>query len=64
MTAEPITVAHGTSASNALRLMNEHAIHHLPVVDDARPVGMVGMRQVARAVAARSQARPHVGLGF
>jgi CBS domain-containing protein len=64
MTAEPITVSPGVSASRALRLMNEHRIHHLPVVANGRAVGLVGMRQVARAVAERSQARPNVGLGF
>jgi sulfide:quinone oxidoreductase len=64
MTAEPITVSPAASASSALRLMNEHRIHHLPVVEHGRAVGLVGMRQVAQAVAERSQARPHVGLGF
>jgi CBS domain-containing protein len=64
MTAEPITVSPATSASSALRLMTEHRIHHLPVVEHGRAVGLVGMRQVANAVAERSHARPHVGLGF
>ncbi len=62
MTAEPITVTPATPVSTALQLMNEHAIHHLPVVDGERAVGMVGMRQVARAVAERT--RTHIGLGF
>jgi signal-transduction protein with cAMP-binding, CBS, and nucleotidyltransferase domain len=44
--------------------MTEHRIHHLPVVEHGRAVGLVGMRQVANAVAERSHARPHVGLGF
>ena len=40
--------------------MHEHGIHHLPVVDGTRPVGMLGFRQAAR------QARDGraIGLGF
>ena len=29
--------------------MIEHHIHHLPVVDGERPIGMIGMRNVVRA---------------
>jgi CBS domain-containing protein len=39
--------------------MMEHHIHHLPVVDGERPVGMVGMRDVVR-----SRFGTGVGLGF
>ena len=62
MTAEPIAVRADASLASALRLMHEHAIHHLPVVEDERPVGLVGMRAVARALAERQSS--HVGLGF
>ena len=48
MTAEPVTVPASTSVEVALSLMNEHGIHHLPVVDGERPVGMLGFRQAAR----------------
>ena len=63
MTAEPIAVPPDASLGTALRLMHDHSIHHLPVVDNGRPLGVVGMRNVARALAER-QGRSHVGLGF
>jgi sulfide:quinone oxidoreductase len=62
MTAEPITVSVDAPVSTALRLMSRHRIHHLPVVEGERAVGLLGMRQVAREVAGR--AGPPVGLGL
>ena len=63
MTAEPVTVpvSAGLEARDARR-WNTHAIHHLPVVDGERPVGMLGYRQaVGRAArpasASASEAR-------
>jgi sulfide:quinone oxidoreductase len=50
MTAEPLTVATETTLEAATFLMSEHHVHHLPVVDGERPVGMVGMRDVVRPV--------------
>jgi sulfide:quinone oxidoreductase len=64
MTSEPITVVATTPLAVALQLMTDHAIHHLPVVEGERPVGMVGARQVARAVAELARTRPSVGLGL
>jgi sulfide:quinone oxidoreductase len=64
MTSEPITVVATTPVTVALQLMTDHAIHHLPVVEGERPVGMVGARQVARAVAELARTRPSVGLGL
>jgi sulfide:quinone oxidoreductase len=64
MTSEPITVIATTPLTAALQLMTDHAIHHLPVVEGERPVGMVGARQVARAVAELARTRPSVGLGL
>ena len=59
MTAEPVSVPASTSVEGAVTLMNEHGIHHLPVVDGERPVGMLGYRQAV------SQARGRgIGLGF
>jgi CBS domain-containing protein len=63
MTAAPITARPETSLATAFRLMHDHAIHHLPIVENERPVGMVGMRSVARALAER-RAHAHIGLGF
>jgi CBS domain-containing protein len=40
--------------------MTEHGIHHLPVVESERPVGMIGMRDVARS----RRVRVGIGLGF
>jgi CBS domain-containing protein len=60
MTAEPIVVPAGTSLETAAILMTEHQIHHLPVVEGERPVGMIGMREVVRAAPARTR----IGLGF
>jgi sulfide:quinone oxidoreductase len=61
MTAEPIAVSPETTIEAAALLMTENGVHHLPVVEDDRPVGMVGLRAVTRRVAAG--AIP-VGLGY
>lgn len=62
MTAEPITVSVDTALEAAAIVMTEHHIHHLPVVDGDRPVGMVGMRDVVRP--ASSELLRGIGLGF
>ena len=60
MTAEPIVVPAATATLEIAEIwMAEHGIHHLPVVDGQRPVGMVGMRDVARSTFGAG-----VGLGF
>ena len=60
MTAEPIAVSPTMTLGTAVFLMTERNIHHLPVVDEGRPVGMVGLRDVARSAGWRLG----VGLGF
>ena len=60
MTAEPVTVSPGASLELAVALMTEYGIHHLPVVEGERPVGMLGLRQAVRA----SRRGSTVGLGF
>jgi CBS domain-containing protein len=60
MTAEPIAVSAKTTLEAAALLMTEHHIHHLPVVEGERPVGMVGMRDVVRSV---GPFRTGIGLG-
>jgi sulfide:quinone oxidoreductase len=57
MTAEPITVSRHSSVAAAVRLARAHAIHHLPVVDAERPVGMIDLEDAPRELAA-------IGLGF
>ena len=64
MTSEPISVAPTTPLAAALQLMTDHAIHHLPVVEGNRPVGMVGARQVTRAVAELAHTGTGIGLGL
>lgn len=62
MTAEPIAVSANTTLEAAAILMSEHHIHHLPVVEDERPIGMVGLRDVVRS--ASSEFLGGIGLGF
>ena len=61
MTAEPITVSAATALEAAAILMTEHRIDHLPVVEGEQPVGMFGMRDVARST---SLGASGLGLGF
>ena len=49
MTAEPITVPPNWPASAAALLMSEYGIHHLPVVESDRTVGMLELEDVERA---------------
>ena len=48
MTAEPVTVASSASTAVAATLMREYGIHHLVVVEDDRPVGILGYDEVLR----------------
>jgi CBS domain-containing protein len=41
MTAEPLAVPVGTSLAEAELLMREYGVHHLVVVEDERPVGVL-----------------------
>jgi len=60
MTAEPVAVSAATPIVAAVTLMTEYGFHHLPVVDDERPTGMLGLRQAAR----QARGRTGIGLGF
>lgn len=44
MTANPVTVEPDRPFGTALKLMQQHAIHHLPVVERGKPVGVVSAR--------------------
>jgi CBS domain-containing protein len=46
MSPEPIVASPELSAEEAARLMVTGGFHHLPVVEDERPVGVVGLRAV------------------
>ncbi len=61
MTAEPISVSAQTTLEAAAIIMTEHNIHHLPVVDGSRLLGVVGRRDVVRSAA---QLGAGVGFGF
>ena len=51
MSREPITVTPETAIDQARRLMLEHHFRHLPVAQDQQLVGMISMRDLARAAA-------------
>lgn len=57
MTADPIAVSADTTIEAAVLLMQECGVHHLPVVDDERPVAMLGLRQAVRATGQVLRAR-------
>jgi sulfide:quinone oxidoreductase len=59
MTAEPIAVPRTTPIEAAVTIMAEYGFHHLPVVEDERPEGILGLRQAAR----RARGRAGIGLG-
>jgi CBS domain-containing protein len=58
MTAEPVSASPGLHVAAAVTLMREYGIHHLLVVDEGRPVG------VLRFDSAVSGVPVPVGLGF
>ena len=60
MTAEPVAVPATTTLDAAVTLMTDYGIHHLPVVEGDRPVGMVELAQAARYAVRRTG----IGLGF
>jgi sulfide:quinone oxidoreductase len=60
MTSEPLSVSPHTRASAAVFLMAEYGVHHLPVVDEGRPVGLLALGDATRA----ARSRIGIGLGF
>jgi CBS domain-containing protein len=46
----PVAVHPGTSVTEAAEQMLGSSLHHLPVVDDGRLVGIVGVTEVCRAL--------------
>jgi CBS domain-containing protein len=46
MSAAPVTAERDLPVDEAARLMLEGGFHHLPVIEDDRPVGVVGLRSV------------------
>jgi len=60
MTVEPLTVSTGTAASAAVFLMTEYGVHHMPVMDGDKPVGMITLGEATRV----ARRRLGIGLGF
>ena len=49
MSAAPVSIVQTASLSNALDLMQEHDVRHLPVLQDDAPVGILSERDLAMA---------------
>lgn len=49
MTTNPFTVTADRSIPDALSVMNEHGVRHLPVVDGRRVVGVISRNDIAAA---------------
>jgi sulfide:quinone oxidoreductase len=60
MTAEPVAISAATPIEAAMTVMTQYGLHHLPVVEDERPLGLLGLRQAA----GQARARAGIGLGF
>lgn len=55
MTTSVITVEPGSSMGDCMRLMTDHRIRHLPVVDDGALLGVVSIGDVVKAVMAEQE---------
>lgn len=49
MSLAPIAIQQTASLAEAIALMQEHQVRHLPVLDDRTPVGIVSERDLAMA---------------
>lgn len=50
MTTDPVTIDRSEPISEAYRLLRDAPFHHLPVLDDGEPVGMVATSDILRLV--------------
>jgi CBS domain-containing protein len=50
MTSDPVTIDRSEPISEAYRLLRDAPFHHLPVLDDDEPVGMVATSDILRLV--------------
>jgi len=55
MTGEVFTVTPGQSVDECLRLMKQHRIRHLPVVEGGRVVGVLSVRDIMAEVIAEEE---------
>ncbi len=60
MTAEPVATSAATPLEAAVTQMTQYRLHRLAVVEDERPIGLLGLRQAAR----QTRAQSGIGLGF
>ena len=50
MTASPVTVTPAHTVDDCMRLVSEHRIRHLPVVESGEPVGMISIGDLVKAI--------------
>jgi CBS domain-containing protein len=50
MSAAPVTAEPDLPVEDAARMMLQGGFHHLPITEDQRPVGVVGLRSVVSAL--------------
>jgi CBS domain-containing protein len=55
MTRQPITIAPGASIAQACRLLHEHRLRRLPVVEGDKLVGMIARADLVRAMAVAAE---------
>jgi CBS domain-containing protein len=55
MTPQPITIAPNASIAQACRLLHEHGLRRLPVVEGDKLVGMIARADLVRAIAESSE---------
>ncbi len=50
MTREVITVRPETDLADAMRLMTQHRVRHLPVVEEGKVVGVISIGDAVKAI--------------
>ena len=50
MTPSPVTVTPAHTVDDCMRLVSEHRIRHLPVVESGEPVGMISIGDLVKAI--------------
>jgi sulfide:quinone oxidoreductase len=60
MTAEPVSTTPTAEIESAITLMTQYEVNQLPVVEDERPMGLLGLRQALQ----QARGRTGIGLGF
>ena len=50
MSSPPITIAAGTTAVEAMRVMTDHRVRHLPVIEENTMVGLISIGDVMKCI--------------